>query len=88
MQLWLEGLSLQILSDLSRNFYFGEGGTVSVPGLVRMFTDLRHVVEAHRFTELVSQLGLVWLYQFSHQVSCFGKTFKFFWDSNITATLY
>jgi hypothetical protein len=76
-----------------RNFYFGEAGTVSVAGLVRMFTDLRHVVEAHRFTELVvSQLGSVWLYQFSHQVRCFAK-FKFFnfffgqYD-NITATLY
>jgi hypothetical protein len=77
VQLWQEGLSLQILYDFSRNFYFGEAGKVTVPGLVRMFTDLRHVVEAHRFTELVSQLGLVWLYQFSHQVSCFEKIFIF-----------
>ncbi len=68
-----------LISLILRNFYFGEAGTVTVAGLVRMFTDLRHVVEAHRFTELVvSQLGSVWLYQFSHQVSCFGKIFIFF----------
>ncbi len=77
----VQAYKYSLISLIFRNFYFGEAGTVTVPGLVRMFTDLRHEVEAHRFTELVSQLGSVWLYQFSHQVTCFGKIliFLIFW---------
>ena len=54
--------------SLFRRFYFGETGTVTVEGLIRLYTDLRYVVEAHRLTGLAAQLGTVFEYQFSHQV--------------------
>jgi hypothetical protein len=59
---------MQAALSFFRRFYFGEEGSVTLAGLVRLNSDLRHVVEAHRLTNMASQLGSVWEYEFSHQV--------------------